>query len=73
MILFSSFFLLYFIFLCAVLRDDVKLSSERIVFVRFVMIDIACLSESVDDERKNGEKMTLNGLELVMLWLFLLL
>ena len=70
MILFSSF-LYYFYFLCAVLRDDVKFSSERIVFVRFVMIDIACVSESVDDERKNGEKMTKNGLELVMLWLFL--
>ena len=37
------------------------------------MIDIACVSESVDDERKNGEKMTKNGLELVILWLFLLL
>ena len=57
MILFSSFFY-YFIFFCAVLRDDVKFSSERIVFVRFVMIDFACVSESVDDERKNGKKMT---------------
>ena len=55
------------------MRDDVKFSSERIVFVRFVMINIACVCESVDDERKNGEKMTKNGLELVILWLFLLL